>query len=674
MKISNMSVATRVYGAFGALVGLLGLVGAIGFTGVQKTSGIFDSYRAAARQTMEIQDYLADVASMRLSFLNFLLDPSPEREADVMLWARDVASTDAGGLALFQDSAEDLKAIDDVTKEANIYILDFENLVAARAAGDAARADLLSAEMQSVGPHMYQVYTTMAERAENIQNTLGPIATSSAHFQVILVLSISGFGILVGLVAAFITGRWLSKAIGGMTQSMHALANGQIDMEIAGTEPDHELGQMARALQVFQTNAHAVRAAEAEKNTRTEMTLARARMMEAFQQVFDSVIDATADGDFTKRIDTKFNDPDIDRISANFDSMLASISAALGEAGDVLGALAHADLTRRMEGTYHGAFAELQSDTNAVSDKLGQIVTQLRDTSNALKLATGEILAGANDLSDRTTKQAATIEETSAAMEQLAATVVSNSKRAIDASEKANTTAKAAEEGGAVMNSATGAMERITLSSSKISNIIGLIDDIAFQTNLLALNASVEAARAGDAGKGFAVVAVEVRRLAQSAASASSEVKVLIDQSAVEVHEGTNLVASAAAKLGVVLESIRSSTELMDGIARDSQEQASGIQEVTIAVRQMDEMTQHNAALVEEMNAAIEQTEGQATKVDEIVDIFKVGAAVSSATREFIAAVEKPRGSERLQPRIKASVRGYHTAGNAAKATEWNEF
>src|SRR5690606_28148447 len=185
--------------------------------------------------------------------------------------------------------------------------------------------------------------------------------------------------------------------------------------------------------------------------------------------------------------------------------------------------------------------------------KLSEIVGQLRTTSRALKTATSEILSGANDLSERTTKQAATIEETSATMEQLAATVMQNAERARGASQAAGEVTHTAEEGGAVMAQATEAMERITQSSAKISNIIGLIDDIAFQTNLLALNASVEAARAGEAGKGFAVVAVEVRRLAQSAAEASAEVKALIEQSGSEVNTGSKLVSDAAAKLEAML-------------------------------------------------------------------------------------------------------------------------
>jgi len=266
-----------------------------------------------------------------------------------------------------------------------------------------------------------------------------------------------------------------------------------------------------------------------------------------------------------------------------------------------------------------------------VADKLADIVRQLKSTSGSLRVATGEILSGANDLSDRTGKQAATIEETSAAVEQLAQTVAGNASKAEAASNQAGVITQTAEQGGAVMADTTRAMEQITASSAKISNIIGVIDDIAFQTNLLALNASVEAARAGDAGKGFAVVAVEVRRLAQSAASASSEVKALIEQSAREVKSGSLLVSDAAAKLDTVVASIRSNSEAMGEIARASRAQASAINEVRTAVRVMDEMTQHNAALVEETNAAIEQTEEQARRLDQVVNDFILAPAPGQA-------------------------------------------
>ena len=300
----------------------------------------------------------------------------------------------------------------------------------------------------------------------------------------------------------------------------------------------------------------------------------------------------------------------------------ARVERAVESTGDVLRALAQGDLSRRITAAFDPEFQQIKDDTNDVADRLEHIVRQLRDTARALRTATGEILTGANDLAERTTRQAATIEETSAAMEQLMHTVTDNASRAEQASARANAASSLAVEGGAVMADANVAMERITASSSKISNIIGLIDDIAFQTNLLALNASVEAARAGEAGKGFAVVAVEVRRLAQSAAQASRDIKDLIDHSATEVRGGSQLVSEAAAKLDRIVQAVKENGVLMTEIASANASQTTAIQEITVAVHQMDEMTQHNAALVEETNAAIEQTEGQATELDMIVDVF----------------------------------------------------
>jgi methyl-accepting chemotaxis protein len=195
-----------------------------------------------------------------------------------------------------------------------------------------------------------------------------------------------------------------------------------------------------------------------------------------------------------------------------------------------------------------------------------------------------------------------------------------------------------------------------------------MIDDIAFQTNLLALNASVEAARAGEAGKGFAVVAVEVRRLAQSAAEASSEVKTLIEQSAKEVSGGSKLVSDAANKLTAMLEAVRQNTMLLDGIATACREQALSIEEVNVAVRVMDEMTQHNAALVEQINASIEQTEMQAGELDRIVDVFRD----TEETGRTSVTREAPTARLPLPQRRVAGIS--QRSGNAALKQEWNEF
>jgi methyl-accepting chemotaxis protein len=414
-----------------------------------------------------------------------------------------------------------------------------------------------------------------------------------------------------------------------------------LDTEVPLIDRSNELGDMARAVAVFRDNARRIQdmsEAEADRILRQEHD--RQRMMAQLRERFGNVVDAAVAGEFSRRVVADFSDAEMNDLATGINSLMETFDRGVAEMTLVLGALARTDLTMRMHDDYSGAFDVLKCDINAVADKLADVVGQLRQTSSSIRTATGEILAGANDLSERTTRQAAAIEETSATMEQLAATVLKNAERAQQASAGAARVTHTAEEGGIVMEAATSAMQRITESSARISNIIGMIDDIAFQTNLLALNASVEAARAGDAGKGFAVVAVEVRRLAQSAAQASSEVKSLIEQSAAEVISGSNLVVDASGKLQAMVDAARENNMILQSIAQDSRDQATAIREVSSAITAMDELTQHNAALVEETNAAIEMTEAQAVELDSIVDVFRVdGPALG------VHALERPRTS-----------------------------
>jgi methyl-accepting chemotaxis protein len=469
--------------------------------------------------------------------------------------------------------------------------------------------------------------------------------------------------------------RTIAKPISRLTASMGALAEGDLDAEVRGEERGDELGAMARAVEVFRANARKVQQmSEDERAGSEQRRLEHAKMMEDLRQAFGAVVDSAVDGDFRQRVPAEFPDRELNLLAASVNNLVETVDRGLTETGAVLDALARKDLTTRMTGEHRGAFGRLKTDINAVSDSLAEFVAGLRRTSSTLRAATSEILAGANDLSERTTKQAATIEQTSATIEQLASTVAQNATRAQEASTNAQAVSDTAEAGGKVMLEANAAMERITASSGKISNIIGLIDDIAFQTNLLALNASVEAARAGEAGKGFAVVAVEVRRLAQSAAEASSEVKTLIEQSGTEVAGGTKLVAEAAGKLEAMLAGARKNQELLSGIARESRDQASAIEEVNVAVRTLDEMTQHNAALVQQTNASIEQTEAQAAELDRIVDIFTLNdKPVRASARPAPAA--QPKGIKDLQAQVKQAARSYLApSGNVAVDKDWEEF
>jgi len=535
---------------------------------------------------------------------------------------------------------------------------------------------------------------TDAYRATDMLVAAAPIATRGQPWAAVAVMATDEvlapvanmrnmmLGIGAGLLAvvaalSLVFSRAITKPITRLTDTMEALAKGDLEVEVRGADRTDELGAMARAVEVFRENGQKVaQLTEAEAAQVLANQAERARMMESLQRAFGNVVDAAIAGDFSRRVEAEFPDAELNTLARSVNSLVETVDRGISETGEVLSALADTNLTRRVRGDYEGAFARLKNDTNAVAEKLGEIVGQLRQTSSALKTATGEILSGANDLSERTTRQAATIEETSATMEQLAATVLQNAAKAEAASKQAKDVSATAEEGGRVMTEATDAMDRITASSGKISNIIGLIDDIAFQTNLLALNASVEAARAGDAGKGFAVVAVEVRRLAQSAASASADVKVLIEQSANEVKGGSRLVADAAAKLSGMLGAIRDNTAALEAISRDSRSQASAIDEVNVAVRQMDEMTQHNAALVEETNAAIEQTEAQATELDHIVDVFTIDetAARKAPPKAAPAPAPAASGIRGMQDKLKAVAGSYLRRGNAAVDQDWNEF
>ena len=477
---------------------------------------------------------------------------------------------------------------------------------------------------------------------------------------VAVVLVVAGFGYVAALL--------ITRPIPRLVATMRELVAGNYETAVPYTGRGSEIGKMADAVEIFRENGLKIAQMTAEETASSEKRRTeRALMMRTLRQEIGDVVDAAVAGDFDKRVTAEFPDPELASLATGINALVESVSRGLGETTTVLAAVAEADLTRRVNGDYQGAFAQLRDSTNSLVHRLNEIVSDVQLSSRGLKTATEEILQGADDLSERTTKQAATIEETSAAIEHLSGTVSSNALQAKQASDNAREAARTAELGGQAMGTATEAMEKILASSNAISGIIGVIDDIAFQTNLLALNASVEAARAGEAGKGFAVVAIEVRRLAQSAAEASRDVKQLIEQSAEQIRIGGRLVSEAANTLESMRLAAHANNELMDNLARQSAQQAGAIEEVTSAIRQMDEMTQHNAALVEQTNVAIAQTETQARKLDSVIDTFRVGEAQPVST----ASAAPPVGS---RPRRSPSAIIYAVDRTAAVTKDRSAF
>ncbi|HYD63205.1 MAG TPA: methyl-accepting chemotaxis protein [Noviherbaspirillum sp.] len=304
--------------------------------------------------------------------------------------------------------------------------------------------------------------------------------------------------------------------------------------------------------------------------------------------------------------------------------LLRAIARPLTDAVGVAKAVAAGDLTKRIEVKTSDETGQLLQSLKDMNESLVRIVSEVRGGTETIATASRQIAAGNLDLSARTETQASSLEETASSMEELTSTVKQNADSAYQANQLAASASEVAVKGGAVVAEVVQTMGSINESAKKIVDIIGVIDSIAFQTNILALNAAVEAARAGEQGKGFAVVATEVRQLAQRSAAAAKEIKMLIDDSVEKVDTGARLVDQAGATMKEIVDSVKRVTDIMSEISVASKEQTDGIQQVNQAINQMDEVTQQNAALVEEAAAAASSMQDQAANLSHVVSVFKL--------------------------------------------------
>ena len=351
--------------------------------------------------------------------------------------------------------------------------------------------------------------------------------------------------------------------------------------------------------------------------------------------------------------------------------LIRAISGPLNEAVRLAKSVAAGDLTQTIEVHSKDETGQLMQAMKDMNDSLIHIVGQVRSGTETIAVASRQIASGNADLSSRTESQASSLEETASSMEELTSTVKQNAEHARHANQLVVSTSEFAVKGGQVVGQVVHTMASIKASSRKISDIIGVIDGIAFQTNILALNAAVEAARAGEQGRGFAVVAAEVRNLAQRSASAAKEIKTLIGDSVEKVDMGSKLVDEAGETMDDIVTSVELVTEIMSGIATASQEQSSGIEQVNQAVGQMDEATQQNAALVEQAAAAAESLQDQADKLAQAVSIFKLAGDNPAAHK---LQNDIPVLHEQVKPKLVSAKAGGQLKKLAAGGADWEEF
>jgi methyl-accepting chemotaxis protein len=455
----------------------------------------------------------------------------------------------------------------------------------------------------------------------------------------LLVLALAIVGAMMLVVS-----RRVTDPLRNIQGAMLKLADGDFSVVLPGLDRKDEIGDVANAVERFKTLAMEKARAEADEALR--------------RQAAEAELQARAAEERARASDEQ-----------------ARAMHALGEG---LKRLADGDLMNRLDEGFTEDYRGIRDDFNATLSRLQSTIEAIAQANDEVSNAAAEIASATTDLSQRTEEQAASLEETSASMEEISATVKQNAGNAQQANSLTQGTAQIADQGGQVVAEAVSAMARIEESSRKISDIISVIDEIARQTNLLALNAAVEAARAGEAGRGFAVVASEVRSLAQRSSQAAKDIKDLIVNSSAQVQEGVDLVNRAGSSLGEIVESIKQVAGIVSDIANASAEQATGLEQVSKALVQMDEVTQQNSALVEQNAATAKTLEDQQSAMRERMSFFSFGQSVVApkvvtpvVTRKAVpAAKPEPKPASR---RAAAAPRVH--GANALKADQgWDEF
>jgi methyl-accepting chemotaxis protein len=480
-------------------------------------------------------------------------------------------------------------------------------------------------------------------RAENDANDVNIAAESdnlSAQTMstVITVLSaLAAMFAFVVIASLYVASRGITAPIAALQHRMRTLAEGNVETGIPGENRRDEVGSMAKAVVVFLENTRQRLRLEAEADA--NRSLSEKERMERERKAAEDA---------------------------------ANVKFAVDNLATGLSRLSDGDVTYRINHSFVATLDGVRNDFNNSAEKLQGALGRVANNARGIGAGANEIRSAADDLAKRTEQQAAAVEETAAALEQITTAVKDSSKRAHEAGQLVARAKSGAEKSGDVVRSAVIAMEKIEKSSTEISNIIGVIDEIAFQTNLLALNAGVEAARAGEAGKGFAVVAQEVRELAQRSAAAAKEIKALILMSTDQVQEGVQLVDETGKALEAIVAEVQEINRHVSAIVDASQEQSSGLQQINTAVNQMDQDTQKNAAMVEETTAASHGLAREVSSLNQLLAQFKTTSDPASTVHAVTSASAPKHNASPVRSMTNKLATAF--VGNAALKADWEEF